>query len=116
MELTLSTHLLVYGQLDASALEALRTAGGRRLELWLAEPHLPWRDAEALAGFRARLDDHGLQAGSVHLPFYPSVPELIDEGRRWSLIDRDPTARAEALRASADGLHAAAALGAWAPR
>ncbi len=112
MELTLSTHLLVYGQLDDPALEALRTAGGRRLELWLAEPHLPWRDAEALARFRTRLGDHGLCAGSVHLPFYPSVPELLEEGRRWSLIDRDPAARAEALRASADGLHAAAALGA----
>ena len=73
---------------------------------------MPWRDAAALSHFRQRLDDYGLSAASVHLPFYPSVPELIEQNERWSLIDSAKTDRHEALQASADGLHAAAALGA----
>lgn len=112
MELTLSTHLLVYDALGVTALEALSRSGYAKLEVWLAEPHVPWRDAEALAAFRARLDDFGLSAGSVHLPFYPSVPALIEDNARWSLIDPSAAARADALQASIDGLHAAAALGA----
>ena len=112
MELTLSTHLLVYDALGVPALEALSRSGYAKLEVWLAEPHVPWRDAEALASFKARLDDFGMKAGSVHLPFYPSVPELIEDNARWSLIDPSSEARAEAIQASIEGLHAAAALGA----
>ncbi|MHC4823753.1 MAG: sugar phosphate isomerase/epimerase family protein [Planctomycetota bacterium] len=112
MEFTLSTHLLVYDQLGSQALEALGGSGYRKLEVWLAEPHVPWRSAEALAEFSGRLSDFGLSAGSVHLPFYPSVPELIEENARWSLIDDTPQGRQAALAASTDGLHAAAALGA----
>jgi sugar phosphate isomerase/epimerase len=112
MEYTLSTHLLVYEELGAHALEALAAGGYPKLELWLAQPHVPWRDAEALAAFRARLEDHGLEAASVHLPFYPSVPELREQDARWSLIDPAAVERRTAVAASIDGLHAAAALGA----
>ena len=112
MELTLSTHLLVYRPLPAGGLPALSEAGFSRLEIWLAEPHVPWRDAKRLTRFRRALDDAGLAASSVHLPFYPSVPELLEHGRRWSLIDPDPAARRTARDAAAEGLHAAAALGA----
>jgi len=112
MEFTLSTHLLVYEQLGATALEALASSGYPKLELWLAEPHVPWRDASALSAFSARLGDYGLAAASVHLPFYPSVPELLEQNTRWSLIDHSAAARKSALAASADGLFAAAALGA----
>jgi sugar phosphate isomerase/epimerase len=112
MEFTLSTHLLVYEELGANALEALAASGYPKLELWLAEPHVPWRNAAALAAFRSRLSDYGLSAPSVHLPFYPSVPELLEKNARWSLIDSAKNARKEALNATADGLHAAAALGA----
>ncbi len=112
MELTLSTHLLVYDELHCKALAALAASGYPKLELWLAEPHIPWRKAEALAQFRRRLEDFGLLANSVHLPFYPSVPELVEQNARWSLIATHAPARQEALQASVDGLHAAAALGA----
>lgn len=112
MELTLSTHLLVYHELRSQALVALEGSGYAQLELWLAAPHVPWRDSEALDAFYRRLQDHGLQASSVHLPFYPSVPELIEQNARWSLIDPQREARQEALRAAADGIHAAAQCGA----
>lgn len=112
MEFTLSTHLLVYDQLGSKALEALAASGYPKLEVWLAEPHVPWRSAEALDDFSGRLSDFGLSAGSVHLPFYPSVPELIEENARWSLIASTAEARQAALTASADGLFAAAKLGA----
>lgn len=112
MRLTLSTHLLVHGRMDGAALDAVRASGYGTLEIWLAEPHVPWRDPAACEAFGARLRGHGLRAGSVHLPFYPSVPELLEQGRRWSLIHGSVAARAEALRGAADGLRAAGLLGA----
>ena len=112
MEFTLSTHLLVYDELGTQALEALAGSGYAKLEVWLAEPHVPWRSAEGLADFRSRLEDYGLSAGSVHLPFYPSVPELVEENARWSLIADTEHARRTALEGSAEGLMAAGALGA----
>ncbi|PCJ52777.1 MAG: hypothetical protein COA70_11370 [Planctomycetota bacterium] len=112
MEFTLSTHLLVYDELGSKALEALSGSGYAKLEVWLAEPHVPWRSAEGLSDFRRRLEDYGLSAGSVHLPFYPSVPELIEENARWSLIADTVAARRTALDGSAEGLMAAGALGA----
>lgn len=112
MELSLSSHLLVYGRCEPADWAAARAAGIEQLELWLAEPHLPWRDPDACARLRRRLADEGLRAGSVHLPFYPSVPELVEHGAKWSLIDADPARRAEARAGAAAGLEAAAALGA----
>jgi len=112
MEFTLSTHLLVYDELGSKALEALSGSGYAKLEVWLAEPHVPWRSAEGLSDFRRRLEDYGLSAGSVHLPFYPSVPELVEENARWSLIADTAAARRTALDGSAEGLMAAGALGA----
>lgn len=112
MQLSLSSHLLVYGRCEPEELVTARDAGIEQLELWLAEPHLPWRDLSACAAFRQRLGDLGLRAGSVHLPFYPSVPELLDHGAKWSVIDPDPRRRAEALDAVRAGMQAAAELGA----
>ncbi len=112
MELTLSTHLLVYHVLDAEALAALAATPFSGLELWLAEPHLPWRDPGARRSFRAALEAHGLRARSTHLPFYPSVPELMEHGSRWSLIAEDAEERAIALAGAREGLRASAELGA----
>jgi sugar phosphate isomerase/epimerase len=112
MELTLSTHLLVYHELRSEALAALAAGGYPQLELWMAEPHVPWRDASAIEAFAARLGDHGLTVASVHLPFYPSVPGLLERNERWSLMAPTAAARREALQGAADGLHAAARCGA----
>lgn len=112
MQLSLSSHLLVYGQCQPEELVTARAAGIEQVELWLAEPHLPWRDLRACQDLRAQLADLGLRAGSVHLPFYPSVPALLERGEKWSLIDPDPGRRADALAGTRAGLHAAAALGA----
>jgi sugar phosphate isomerase/epimerase len=112
VQLTLSTHLMVHGRMDAAALAAVRQSGYGTVEVWLAEPHVPWREPGPCEAFGARLAEHGLRAGSVHLPFYPSVPQLLEQGRKWSLIDPDAAARREALAGAADGLHAAASLGA----
>jgi len=112
VQLTLSTHLLVHGQMDAAALDAVRRSGYRTVEAWLAEPHVPWRDPAACERFGARLAEHGLRAGSVHLPFYPSVPELREQGRKWSVIHSDAAERAAACAGAADGLRAAGLLGA----
>jgi sugar phosphate isomerase/epimerase len=112
MELSLSTHLLVYGHLDEPALCALAASGLSLVEVWLAEPHLCWKDARALAEFRARLEQHGLRPASVHLPFYPSVPALLEHGEKWSLIDPAVAQREIALAGTREGIYACAALGA----
>lgn len=112
MRLSLSTHLLVHGRLDGSALEAMHAAGHDVIEVWLAEPHVPWKDPGRCERFRAALTEHGLRAASVHLPFYPSVPELKEQGRRWSVINADRAQRRTAVDGAADGLRAAGLLGA----
>lgn len=112
MELTLSTHLLVYEELQDGTLDLLRESGFPGLEVWLAEPHVPWRSPAALEAFRRRLTDRGLRAPTVHLPFYPSVPELREAGQKWSVIDADAARRRTAVDGAAEGLRAAAALGA----
>jgi len=112
VELTLSTHLLVDGLLDDAGLDALAVSGYPVVEAWLAEPHVPWKDTRALGKFSARLESRGLRAGSVHLPFYPSVPELRGHGAKWSLIDSATKGRKDALEGATEGLHAAATLGA----
>lgn len=112
MQLSLSSHLLVYGRCEPEELVTARAAGIEQLELWLAEPHLPWSDLGACAALRQRLADLGMHAGSVHLPFYPSVPELLDHGSKWSVIDPDPRRRTEALDGVRAGMQAAAELGA----
>ena len=112
MKLSLSSHLLVYSGLETSSLRALESCGVPQLELWLAEPHVPWRDAEKLSAFKQQLDDFGLSVPSVHLPFYPSVPELINDDARWSVIDLEAPQRRIAIDGAAQGLAAAATLGA----
>jgi sugar phosphate isomerase/epimerase len=112
MQLSLSSHLLVYGLCAPDELAAAQAAGVEQVELWLAEPHLPWRNPAACEALRTRLGELGLRAGSVHLPFYPSVPALLEHGEKWSLIDPNPARRAEALAGTRAGMIAAAALGA----
>ncbi|MBT4559519.1 MAG: sugar phosphate isomerase/epimerase [Planctomycetes bacterium] len=113
MRFTLSTHLLVYHELNEQALAALAESPWSGLEIWLAEPHVRWRDLAAMADLRQDLALHGLHAETVHLPLYPSVQRLIEMGERWSLIDSDATERATALEGMCAGVAAAAALGAW---
>jgi sugar phosphate isomerase/epimerase len=112
MKLSLSSHLLVYSDLHAPSLQALANSGIPELELWLAEPHVPWRDPEKLSVFKKQLDDFGITVPSVHLPFYPSVPCLLNNNTRWSVIDADASQRQTAIEGAAQGLAAAASLGA----
>ena len=112
MELTLSTHLLVYHTMNARALQALQHCGCGGAEVWLAEPHVPWRNESRLREFGQALADSGLCTHTVHLPFYPSVPDLLERGETWSVIAPDPADRRVAIQGMAEGLHAAAALGA----
>lgn len=112
MKLSLSSHLLVYSDLQSPSLKALAEGGVPQLELWLAEPHVPWRNAERLSAFKQQLDDFGLTVPSVHLPFYPSVPQLINDNARWSVIDASESLRRIAIDGAAQGLAAAATLGA----
>lgn len=112
MRLSLSSHLLVYGQCCPEELVTARESGIAELELWLAEPHVPWRNLPACRLLRRQLEDLGFSVGSVHLPFYPSVPELLEQGAKWSLLDPSPAARREALDGARAGMAAAATLGA----
>ncbi|MBC8404075.1 MAG: sugar phosphate isomerase/epimerase [Planctomycetes bacterium] len=112
MRLSLSTHLFVYNKLGVNALQAMAACPLDSLEIWLARPHLEWRDAEAMAAFRAQLQEFGLSASSVHLPLYPSVPELLEQNIRWSVIDPDPEQRRAAMEGTVDGIRAANILGA----
>jgi len=112
MKLSLSTHLLVYGELDSAGMQAIADAGCQESEVWLAEPHVRWRSASAMTELRKKLEDSGSKPGTVHLPFYPSVGGLLDHGEKWSVIDPDSKRRQIALDGMAEGFQAAATLGA----
>ncbi|HJM39320.1 MAG TPA: sugar phosphate isomerase/epimerase family protein [Planctomycetota bacterium] len=112
MDLTLSSHLLVYRPMEEAALAQMASSGFSKIEVWLAEPHVPWRSERGLEKFRAQLAAHGLRAGSVHLPFYPSVHELFNEGKKWSLLAPANLDRKTALEGAAEGIRAASFLGA----
>ena len=113
MRFTLSTHLLVYHKLDDAALAALASGPWSGLELWLAEPHVPWNDLSAMRMLRENMQAVGLHVETVHLPLYPSVSRLIEKGERWSLIDGDLSQREIALKSMCRGIEAAATVGAW---
>lgn len=112
MRLSLSTHLLVYGELDQETLDALSEGPLRALELWFAPPHFAWDNPDAVATMAADLARRELSVPTVHLPCYPSVPELLTSGRTWSLLDADGAERELMLQATERALAAAAILGA----
>ncbi|MDP6964002.1 MAG: sugar phosphate isomerase/epimerase family protein [Planctomycetota bacterium] len=112
MKLSLSSHLFVYSELNSQSLQAIANSGIKDLELWLAEPHVPWREAEELAKFQRQLSDYDLSVASVHLPFYPSVPALVNDNARWSVIDTNASQRQISVANAKQGIAAAASLGA----
>jgi sugar phosphate isomerase/epimerase len=112
MTVALGSHLLVYHKLEKKHLQCFESNGVRQLELWLAEPHIPWRDPQKLERFKEMLYDFQIVVPSVHLPFYPSVPELLNQGIKWSVIADKKKQREIAIQGAAEGIAAAATLGA----
>lgn len=112
MAVALGSHLLVYHELKKKHLQCFESNGIRQLELWLAEPHIPWRDPQELERFKNMLEEFQITVPSVHLPFYPSVPDLINEGVKWSVIANEEQQRKIAIQGAAEGIAASSTLGA----
>ncbi len=108
MELSLSTHLFVYHDIDDYIASLFHRFGFQCAEIWAMPPHFPYRDPEAADRIAAALSGRGVRTASVHAPLYPDV-RTYRKDRWYSLCSEDEEHRRESVAA-------AAAAGAWLAR
>lgn len=105
MELSLSTHLFVYRNLDESVVSLFPEFGFSFAELWAMPPHFPWGDPVASGEIASLLAAYGVIVASLHAPLYPDVRSYRKD-RWYSLSSEDEPHR----RLSVDST---AAAGRW---
>ena len=105
MELSLSTHLFVFRDLDESIASLFPKFGFSSAELWAMPPHFPWGDPNASGEIASLLAAHGVTVASLHAPLYPDVRSYRKD-RWYSLSSEDDPHR----RLSVDST---AAAGRW---
>jgi sugar phosphate isomerase/epimerase len=108
MEISLSTHLFVFREMDESIVSLYPKFGFSRAELWGMPPHFPYGDSRAAGEIAALLARHGVSVASLHAPLYPDV-RTYKKDRWFSLSTEDEPHR----RAS---VGATAAAGTWLSR
>lgn len=108
MELSLSTHLFVFHDLDDYIASLFPRFGFPCAEIWAMPPHFPYRDPDAADGICAMLSRRGVRTASVHAPLYPDV-RTYRKDRWYSLCSEDEEHRLESAAA-------AAAAGQWLAR
>ncbi len=109
--LGISTRLFARHRFDPAWSARLRKLGYEHLELFAAEPHLPYRDPKAVTDLRAALEDAGLAPTAVQLPWFESL-DALGRGELLSVIDADDARREKAFCEAELALEAAADLGA----
>ncbi len=108
MEISLSTHLFVYHDIDDYIASLFPRFGFPCAEVWAMPPHFPYLDpaaADRVAGVLAR---RGVRTASLHAPLYPDV-RTCRKDRWYSLCSSDEEHRRESVAA-------AAAAGGWLAR
>ncbi len=108
MEISLSTHLFVFHDLDDYIASLFPRFGFPCAELWAMPPHFPYRDSGAADRIAANLSRRGVRTASLHAPLYPDV-RTYKKDRWYSLSSDDEGHRLESVAATA-------AAGAWLAR
>jgi len=105
MDLSLSTRLFVFTDLDERIASLYKHFGYSFAELWSMSPHFPYRDAAAADRILDELSRHDVRVKSVHAPLYPDV-RTYKKDRWYSLSSQDGEHRRDSVAATA-------AAGSW---
>lgn len=100
MELSLSTHLFVFREIDEEIASLPARFGFSAVEIWAMPPHFPYNDPEAAGTIAARFARHGVRVISLHAPLYPDV-RSYKKDRWFSLSTREEPHRAVSVDATA---------------
>jgi sugar phosphate isomerase/epimerase len=127
LNVSLSTHLFAFHELDEAILSLFPRYGFSLAEIWAMPPHFPSGDPPAADAVAERMAKQGIRVASVHAPLYPDVRTYkkdrwyslssVDEAHRLASVE--VTARASEWLARNGGgtvvLHTSFPAGQWYP-
>lgn len=100
MELSLSTHLFAFREIDEEIASLPGRFGFPAVEIWAMPPHFPYADAGAANEAVSRFARHGTRVASLHAPLYPDVRSYRKD-RWYSLSSGEESHRAASVAATA---------------
>ena len=100
MNVSLSTHLFAFHDLDETILPLFPRYGFSLAEIWAMPPHFPSGDFAAADTIARRMSEHGIRVASIHAPLYPDV-RTYKKDRWYSLSSGDEAHRLESVAATA---------------
>jgi sugar phosphate isomerase/epimerase len=100
MNVSLSTHLFVFHDIDDGIASLFPRFGFSSTELWGMPPHFPYADRAASDGIAERLARFGVRILSVHAPLYPDV-RTYKKDRWYSLSSDEDDHRRDSVAATA---------------
>ena len=100
MEISLSTHLFAFHEIDDAIASLYERFGYSAAELWAMPPHFPYGDPEAAARIAGRLASNGARIASVHAPLYPDI-RTYKKDSWYSLSSEEEPHRRESVEATA---------------
>ena len=99
MDVSLSTHLFVFHDLDETIFPLFPRYGFSLAEIWAMPPHFPYGDAGAADRIAEGMARHGVRVASLHAPLYPDV-RSYKKDRWFSLCSLEATHRADSVLAA----------------
>jgi sugar phosphate isomerase/epimerase len=100
MEISLSTHLFVFNDLDETIASMFGRFGFSSAELWAMPPHFPYGDTAEADRIADILASKGVRIASVHAPLYPDV-RTYRKDRWFSLSSGEEEHRLASVAATA---------------
>ncbi|MBP2679421.1 MAG: iolE, partial [Deltaproteobacteria bacterium] len=100
MNVSLSTHLFAFHDLDEEIFPLFPRYGFSLAEIWAMPPHFPSGDLTAADAVARRMAEHGIRVASVHAPLYPDV-RTYKKDRWYSLSSVDEAHRIESVAVTA---------------
>jgi len=100
LDVSLSTHLFAFHDLDEAIVSLFPRYGFSLAEIWAMPPHFPWGDEPAADAVAKRMASHGIRVASVHAPLYPDV-RTYKKDRWYSLSSVDEAHRIASVEATA---------------
>ncbi len=100
MNVSLSTHLFAFHDLDEAIFPLYPRYGFSLAEIWAMPPHFPSGDLPAADAIARRMASLGIRVASVHAPLYPDV-RTYRKDRWYSLSSVDEAHRLESVAVTA---------------